>query len=280
MRSARFFGAALASAVAQVSVDIEIIVSDDSENEDVKVLIDTSSDSRIRYFRNQPALGFHGNFARCYSLARGKYLKFLNHDDVLHPECVSKMVAAFEKFADRLTLICSRRQIIDEVGKILPDSAATQPLAIKDSILSGTSFANHLLLRSVNLIGEPSATMFRKSDISLIGGTLFCIDRRDYTCLADLALWLRLLAIGDLGYVAAPLSYIRAHDHQLQQSSEVAVQCIAERVYLPRDAKLIGFLSDDTQYQAATLNGIKLVRQALSDPGLSKAARAILEQTL
>lgn len=279
VRSPRFFGAALASALAQVSVDFEIIVCDDSDNEDVKVRVGTYSDVRIRYFRNQPALGFHGNFARCYSLARGKYLKFLNHDDLLHPECAEKMVAAFETFGERLTLICSRRQIIDEAGKILPDSAATQPLALKDSILDGTSFANHLLLRSVNLVGEPSATMFRKSDIRLLGGTLFCMDSRRYTCLADLALWLRLLAKGSLGYLAAPLSYIRMHDHQLQQSSEVAVQCVAERVYLPGDAKRLGFLSDDTQYEIAILNGVKLVRQALSNPSLNPAARAVLEQT-
>lgn len=279
VRSPRFFGAALASAVAQVSVDLEIIVSDDSDNEDVKVLVDTYSDVRIRYFRNQPALGFHGNFARCYSLARGKYLKFLNHDDLLHPECAVKMVAAFEKFAERLTLICSRRLIIDEAGKILPDSAATQALAEKDSILDGTSFANHLLLRSVNLVGEPSATMFRKSDINITNGTLFCIAHRRYTCLADLTLWLRLLAKGSLGYLATPLSHIRMHDHQLQQSGEVAVQCVAERVYLPSDAKRLGFLSNETQYQTAILNGVKLVRQALSDPSLNPAARAILEQT-
>lgn len=265
--------------MAQISVDLEIVVSDDSENEDVKGRVDKSNDARVRYFRNRPALGFHGNFARCYSLARGKYLKFLNHDDLLHPECVVKMVAAFEKFGERLTLICSRRQIIDEAGNILPDSAATLPLAEKDAIINGTSFANHLLLRSVNLIGEPSATLFRKSDIALLGGTLFCIDRRRYTCLADLALWLRFLAKGNLGYLAAPLSYIRTHDHQLQQSSEVAVQCVAERVYLPRDARRLGFLSDNTEYQSAILNGTKLVRQALSSAGLSHAARAILEET-
>lgn len=279
VRSARFFAPALASALAQVSVDIEVIVSDDSENDDVKTLVTECDDARVRYLRNTPALGFHGNFANCYTLARGKYLKFLNHDDLLHPECAARMVIPFEKFGERLALVCSRRQIIDEAGKILPDSAATHPLAEKDSILPGTSFANHLLQRSVNLIGEPSATMFRKSDIHLIDDTLFCIQQHRYMCLADLALWLRLLAKGDMGYLIEPLSYIRKHSGQLQQSSEVAATCITERFYLPRDARTLGFLSNDADYKSVLNNGINLVRQGLGSPGVAKAARVILQQT-
>lgn len=276
--SSRFFEATLASALAQTFSDIEIIISDDTPNNDIENIVVRSAANRVKYIRNPQRLGFHGNFAHCFTLALGRYIKFLNHDDLLHPECVAKMVAAFEKFGEQITLVAARRHIINEAGASLPDSAATLPLSNKDSIVKGKSFGDHLLMCSVNLVGEPSVGMFRKSDVPLQSGTLFRIQRQEYTCLADLVLWLRLLARGDMAYFAQPLSYIRMHGAQLQQSDEVAARCVTERLYLPGDARTLGFLEDEQRYALALQNGANLVRQGLTASNLSPTARQLLEE--
>ena len=61
-----FFAAALHSADAQSFRDVEIIVSDDSDDSLAEETVSVTTDSRIRYLRNMPKLGFHNNFAACH----------------------------------------------------------------------------------------------------------------------------------------------------------------------------------------------------------------------
>ncbi len=276
--SPRFFEPCLASAIAQTYGNVEIIVGDDSEGSDIRELVARRGDGRVRCLRNEARLGFHGNFARLFSLAAGRYVKFLNDDDVLHATCVGKMVAAFEMLGPRISLVASRRRLVDESGAELPDTAATRPMSARDCTFDGRLLGNELLLRSVNRIGEPSAAMFRRSDVVLSGNTLFRIAEQEYTCLADLALWLRLLALGSMAYLAAPMSFIRIHPGQLQESSEVAARCMVERFYLPRDSRGLGFLADEAEYRSALRIGIDLVHRGLAGTDLGSATRAIFEQ--
>ena len=276
--NSRFFEASFASSIAQSYESVEIIVGDDSGGNEIRDAVARRSAPHIRYVRNRERLGFHGNFAHLFSRASGRYIKFLNDDDVLHPDCVSSMVAALEFLGSQASLVTGRRQRIDETGSVLPDTAATKPLADNDRVFKGKPLGDRLLLQSVNRVGEPSAAMFRRSDVSPSGDTLFRILERKYTCLADMALWLRLLAGGDMAYLAKPLSFIRDHPGQLQWSDEVAPLCMVERYYLPRDAQSIGFLQDDAKYKSALRYGITLVQEGLSFTNLSASARALFEE--
>jgi hypothetical protein len=161
---------------------------------------------------------------------------------------------------------------------VLPDFPATAPLSGQDCVFNGRMLGDDLLLASVNRIGEPTATMFRRADAALQAGSLFRIREHEYTCLADLALWLRLLARGSLAYLAQPLTRIRFHSAQLQQSDEVAARCIAERYYLPRDSHGLGFLEATGDYDRALSHGASLVGEWLAKPGISPGARRILAE--
>ena len=63
--NSRHFANALDSALEQSFADIEIIISDDSTNDDAHNVVLAKNDSRIRYIRNTPGLGFHANFEQC-----------------------------------------------------------------------------------------------------------------------------------------------------------------------------------------------------------------------
>ena len=274
----RFFEPCLASAIAQTYDNCEIIVADDSDGNAIRKITERRRAPNVIYLRNPTRLGFHGNFAHLFSCARGHYIKFLNDDDALQPACLAKMVAVFELLGVRASLVTSRRHVIDEAGAIMPDTAATRPLSDRDCVFDGRQLGDRLLLQSVNRVGEPSAAMFRRSDVAVCGDTLFRIVERKYTCLADMALWLRLLAVGDLGYLATPLCLIRDHPGQLQSTDEVVPLCMVERYYLPRDCRSLGFLEDDANYRSALRRGIELVQQGLGHANLSAGARAAFEE--
>ena len=270
-----FFAEALDSALGQTLHDTEVIVSDDSDNDRAFQTVSARSDPRIRYIRNTPGLGFNGNFAQCFRLATGTYIKFLNHDDLLRPDCIAQMVDAFEQLGSVISLVAARRTRINSRGEVLPDDEETLPIAKRNGLVRGLQLGNHCLTMSANRIGEPSAVMFRRADTMLNPDSLFCIHQREYTCLADLALWLRLLAKGDAYYIADAVCGYRVHNEQLQQAAPVRTLCRVERFYLPRDARRLGFLQDPADYRRVLDLAVKHVQWAASFPGATGEERQI-----
>lgn len=272
----RFFATALASACAQTYSDLEIVVCDDSPGSAIEAAVRAAGDARIRYRRNPRRLGFNGNFTECFLQARGELVKFLNDDDALAPQNVAGLVGGFD-FDPRVTLATSRRRPVDEHGAHVPGHLATAALSMVSCLVPGVELGNLVLINSLNLIGEPTTAMFRKRDVELEAGGIFTWGGRDYHCLADLALWLRLLARGHCFYQAVALSDYRIHAGQQQASEAMDVACIAERFELARQARTAGFLRDDAHFRAALAAPMRMAEQALQSNAYSKDARARLE---
>ena len=246
----RFFAEALASACAQDYPALEIVVRDDSMGESIERVVRQAADARVRYVRNDRRLGFHGNFTACFGDARGEYVKFLNDDDRLHPRCVA-VLAGVLRVNPSVALATSRRAVIDAAGRHLPDREATMPLSLVSALVPGAELANFVLMNMRNLIGEPSTVLFRRADVVAEAGSLFRWGGEDYHCLADLGLWLRLLARGAAFYCAEALSEFRVHDAQEQGTEAGSLSCLLERRRLARRAREAGFLAGPGQYAAA-----------------------------
>lgn len=258
----RFFALALASARAQTFADLEIVVGDDSPGTAIEAAVRAAADPRVRYVRNAQRLGFEGNFTACLAHARGELIKFLNDDDLLRPQCVGALAAAFD-FDPRVTLATSRRRVMDADGADVPGHLASAPLAHVSCLIPGTELGNFVLVNSLNLIGEPTTAMFRKRDLVAEPGGIFTWEGRSYHCLADLALWLRLLARGHAFYQAAILSEYRVHSGQQQASNAMDVACIAERAALAEVAQRHGFLAAPALLQAALARVRAIAQQGL-----------------
>jgi hypothetical protein len=245
----RFFSEAFGSALAQAASRMEIVVCDDSPGEAIEAAVHASRDPRIVYHRNAQRLGFEGNFTECVRRSRGELLKFLNDDDRLRPGCVARLAEALDD--PRITLATSRRIVIDERGAPAADLPATMPMSHLTCVADGKEMGNLVLVNSLNLIGEPTTVMFRRCDVDLEMSEIFTWGPHSYHCLADLSLWLRLLAKGSAFYCATPLSEYRVHRGQEQRSGEMGIKCITERLDLARDAHAAGFLELPTQYRMA-----------------------------
>lgn len=224
----KFLRECLSSAVSQTYQNLEIIVADDCPGDEVAHIVAdfVATDPRVRYLRNDPPLGAFHNYLKLFDLAQGEYIKYLNDDDKLHPECVSRMVECMQANPG-VTLVTSRRQMIDPEGNPLPHNAATRPPVPCSAIIDGTWLAQDLLRNGVNYVGEPTTALFRKRDLSWVQPHIFSLAGRTITWNVDVVLWLNLLSQGNAAYLFETLSYFRLHPEQEQRTPGAQERALA-----------------------------------------------------
>lgn len=243
-----FFQESLESALRQTHSNTEIIVCDDSGGDSIRDIIHhCSAPGRIIHHRNPENLGARRNYLRCFELASGNYVKFLNDDDILDSRCIERMVDILQRFDD-ITLVTSRRQLIDADGRSLPDIPPTRPIVGNDSIIQG-SCASYIMLQSkLNFIGEPTTAMFRREDIHDLQPDIMSFADKPVMANLDVAMWLNLLYRGDLAYLVDVLSYFRLHGAQEQQKQSVRDLCLQAWQQVLDDACQLGMLEPSNRF--------------------------------
>ena len=250
----KYLDKALLSVIKQTYSNTEVVVSDDSSTDEIKNIVDIFSEIKpIRYYKNENKLY---NDQKCFDLAEGKYIKFLCDDDLLHPDCVKQMVAAFEKYGKEITLVTSKRSRIDSQDHFLPDDNATRILFGKDTIASGRKIVNFMLTNLVNAVGEPTTVMFRKEDLKENKPFFFSLNGKEFQSLTDLSTWVYLLGKGNLFYFSDTLSAFRIHPEQISEQGNTYLKfmSVVEWYDLIKEARKIGFLQDQAHYQMALYN--------------------------
>ncbi len=89
----------------QIFKDFEIVVSDDSEDSDIRDLCSVlSNELPIKYFRNSGTKGPSGNLNNAIKNSSGELIKVLCNDDFfLDPDSLSKTIGAFDQKTKWLT---------------------------------------------------------------------------------------------------------------------------------------------------------------------------------
>ena len=145
----------LDSIIKQDYKHVEVIISDDSPNEDIKQVIDPYVNRlNVRYFHNSISLGSPKNWNAVMDKAVGDYVLLLHQDDWFHAtDALTRFLFAFKE--DNADFVFCQNTAIDENNN-------KQILQARPGLLSGMrSKPNHLLLAQV--IGPPSNTMVKKS---------------------------------------------------------------------------------------------------------------------
>ena len=202
---ARFLPEAIESVLAQDFRDFELLIVDDCSADDTAGIVRPfcARDARVHFSANAGNLGMVNNWNHCLEQARGEYIKFLFGDDKLcHPQALGKMIALLERHPSA-TLAASARVILDEKSKVVD---VWRPLA--EGCHNGRTIITACLMENgKNLVGEPSAVLFRKSDARR------GFDAR-YRQVVDVEMWFQLLEKGDLAYTREPLCAFRCHPLQ------------------------------------------------------------------
>jgi len=181
-----------------------------------------------------------------------------------------------------IALATSRRVVIGGQGEPRPDIPPTMPISHVSALLPGLELGNFVLVNSLNFIGEPTTVLFRRSALQLEDGLLFRWGGRDYHCLADLSLWLRLLATGSAYYHSSELSEYRVHPGQEQRRRDVEFGCLRERAWIVRQSRAAGFLATPRLHRLALENVRARARQWMGavadDAGLREAVLALVAE--
>lgn len=88
-----YLAEAIRSALAQTYQDLEVIVSDNAASNEVRALVDSYRDARLRYRCNETNTGAMGNAIAAYREARGRFIGTMHDDDTWEPEAVERLVA-------------------------------------------------------------------------------------------------------------------------------------------------------------------------------------------
>lgn len=145
----------LQSVLKQTYQQVEIVISDDSPDEDIKEAIEPYTNQlSIRYFHNVPALGSPKNWNAALDNGRGELLVLMHQDDWYHaPDALEQYVTAFE-LKPGVDFVFCQNTAVDEEGNTTILQARPQLLQqLKQK-------PNHLVLAQV--IGPPSNTMLRR----------------------------------------------------------------------------------------------------------------------
>lgn len=239
----RWFPEALTSALSQTHASLEVVVSDDSPGGAIEdhVRRIAAVDDRVVYRRNSPPAGPRDNYVVALDAARGTYVKYLNDDDLLHPDAVRRMVAVAEQDPD-IAVVTSTRMAVDENGRAVRGAAPTYRLFLEDARVRGRDLLRWMLVRQLNVVGEPTTVLVRRDALESGSPDPFSVGGVGIPEPIDMALFTRLLLTGDAVYLVAPLSRFRLHAGQRQASSDSMERMLASWPALVEAARRDGLL--------------------------------------
>jgi len=98
--SARFVADAIRSVLAQDFEDFELLVCDDCSRDETWEIVASFDDRRIRAVRNEVNAGEYRNRNHALALARGRYLTYIDGDDLMYSHGLRVMLRSMERFPD------------------------------------------------------------------------------------------------------------------------------------------------------------------------------------
>jgi glycosyltransferase involved in cell wall biosynthesis len=191
---------AVASVLGQTMEDLEVIVTDDASTDATVDILRRIADPRLRTEVNQQNLGPAGNWNRALTFARGRYVKIMGQDDLLHPPCLEEQARILDAHPE-VALVSCRRDIIDHRGAVVFHARG---LPRMHGRLARREVVRHIVRTGSNVLGEPVTGLFRASVAAAVGPF-----RADAAYVIDLDYWCRLLEHGDLYALDRPLCAFR-----------------------------------------------------------------------
>ncbi len=169
-RRTAFLAEAIESAWRQTAPPAEIIVTDDSDQPEVRAICDRFAGAPVRYRSNPKPLGPGRNIAAAASEAHGDLVAILNDDDLWEPDFLESLLPAFA-VVPQCVLAFSDHWIMSADGEI--DEAAS----VRNTACYGR---DHL---PAGVVADPAAVVLRDNGVPLAMAALFRRDAVDWEAL-------------------------------------------------------------------------------------------------
>ena len=186
-----YISEAIESVLTSTFINFELIIVDDcSQDRTIEIARKYEAlDSRVKVYANEKNLGDYPNRNKAASYAIGKYLKYLDSDDIMNSNCLERMVFEMENYPACAFGISSRSLL--EMQVHYPDNA----------------YRTHFFQRGILDI-SPSGCIIRKDVFDQENGFL------ELRCVSDFEFWLRLALKYPLLELEKDLIFWREHNQQ------------------------------------------------------------------
>lgn len=113
--TAQYIEKTIESVMEQTYTNWELIIVDDCSSDNTEKIVKGIKDERIKFFKNERNSGAAISRNRALQLARGRWIAFLDSDDIWVPEKLEKQIAFMED--NNIAFSYTNYEIIDESGK-------------------------------------------------------------------------------------------------------------------------------------------------------------------
>lgn len=203
----KFLEKTIQSCLAQSLINnIEIIVIDDCSSDSSFELMQklASSHSNIIALKNDINSGINKTVNKAASLAKGKYIMFLGHDDMLRPNHIEIMMNEFD---DATSFVHCNADLIDENDNIFG-------VGVDDTVQTKKTKNIKYYLSLGNVVHSTGA-IIRKSSFDNVGG--WDEKFRNY---GEWLLWIKLASVGKVKYSPKIKALYRRHETNITNSFE------------------------------------------------------------
>lgn len=231
----RFISDTIASVQGQTFHNWELLIVDDASTDSTVDVIKSrqSQDEGIHFFVKPKHSGIADTRNQCIKAAKGRFLAFLDSDDLWHPEKLEKQLRFME---DRKIGFCySSYDCVDEAGKLLDKSIKAAGDLNYEAYLRNTIIGCSTVMLDKNIVGEVSVPRFRTSE--------------------DTATWLNILKKGYLAYaINEPLVSYRIRSNSAS-SNKLKASSDLWRVY--RQNEKLPFIKAVYYFSCYAFNAVK-----------------------
>lgn len=207
----------LDSILSSTFEDFELVIVDDGSTDASFEIASryAAGDARIRAFQNQNNLGDYPNRMRAARLAKGRFLKYVDSDDLIYPHTIGLMVEAMEAEPDAAL----------GVSHSLPEDEKPYPWKLAPP----ETWRKHFFGSGALGCG-PTGAIIRRDAFFEVGGF------RDWGVLNDTDLWYRLSARWPLILFPPGLVWWRRHPAQEFTRDGASIRYLRDGYALAVDA--------------------------------------------
>lgn len=221
-----YIEAAIASVQRQAHQNFEIFIVDDCSTDDTRDRVEAIRDERIHYHQLPTNSGAAVARTRAMELARGRYIAFLDSDDLWTDDKLKKQLAFMRETGYPFT--CTAYDQIDGEGKPLHRVIRTREKTNYNGVLLTCPVGNSSVMYDVEALGKFTVPDIKKRN--------------------DDALWLKMLKATDYIYgMPDVLMHYRIHGGSISNNKLKVVKYHwqlyreIEHLSIPRSAFHIGF---------------------------------------
>ncbi len=193
----KYIAAAIESVLASTYSNYELVIVDDcSTDRTVEIARSYAGrDGRIRLFINEKNLGQFENRNLAARLSNGKYLKYLDSDDLIYPTGLDVLVSMMERYPDAGYGLCS----------LIQDDRRVYPFQLTPV----QAYERHFIEKTPLFHKAPLSSIIKRTAYDAVGGFTNPHGEGDYE------MWLRLSLQHQVLLMPDGVVWYRVHNDQI-----------------------------------------------------------------